>query len=127
MNRYALYMLINILLINFAWSIISLGENQDWDDNLSLRDPFIPLIDRKGEFRRDFKKPVEKIAPQVNLMGISKVGNTFYALIDGELLKEGQVFKEMKIEKIYADRVIVLYGDTIFELKWEQEKGNENK
>ncbi len=87
------------------------------------RDPFIPIIDDKGNLRRNFKKPSqETIAPQVVLMGISKVGNAFYALIDGELVKEGQVFKDMRIEKIYSDRVIVFYGDKAFELKWDADK-----
>lgn len=87
------------------------------------RDPFIPLVDDKGNLRRDFKKTSrETIAPQVVLMGISKVGNAFYALIDGELVKEGQVFKDMRVEKIYSDRVIVFYGDKAFQLKWEADK-----
>ena len=87
------------------------------------RDPFIPLIDDKGNLRRSFNKPSqETIAPQVVLMGISKVGNAFYALIDGELVKEGQMFKDMRIEKIYSDRVIVFYGDKAFELKWDTDK-----
>jgi len=87
------------------------------------RDPFIPLIDDKGNIRRDFTKPTEeRLVPKVTLMGISQVGNTFYALIDGELVKEGQTLKQIRIEKITSEKVIVTYGDKQFELKWEPNK-----
>lgn len=91
------------------------------------RDPFIPLIDDKGNMRKVFKKPApiqEIMAPQITLMGISKVGNAFYAIIDGELVKEGQLFKEMKIEKIYSDRIIVEYANRVFEYKLDLEKND---
>ncbi len=123
MNRYGVYIII-MAAVNLGTITSALGEEAEiapFEEN--TRDPLIPLIDEKGSLRKEFKKPSqETAAPQVVLMGISKVGNTFYALIDGELVKEGQVFKDMRIEKIYSDRVIVAYGDKTFELKWETEK-----
>jgi len=123
MNRYGVYIII-MASVNLGAIPSALGEEAEtapFEEN--TRDPLIPLIDEKGSLRKEFKKPSqETAAPQVVLMGISKVGNTFYALIDGELVKEGQVFKDMRIEKIYSDRVIVAYGNKTFELKWETEK-----
>lgn len=87
------------------------------------RDPFIPLVDEKGNLRKDFKKPIdEQMIPQVTLMGISKVNKVFYAIIDGEWVKEGDKFKDLKIEKIEPDKVILEFGERKFELKLEREK-----
>lgn len=80
------------------------------------RDPFIPLIDGKGNIRKDFKKPVQGQAAQVTLMGISKINNVFYAIIDGEMVKEGDMIKDLKVEKIAPDRVTVYFGERKFEL-----------
>jgi len=80
------------------------------------RDPFIPLIDNKGDIRKDFKKPVQGQAAQVALMGISNVNNVFYAIIDGEWVKEGDMIKDLKVEKITPDKVTVYFGERKFEL-----------
>ncbi len=120
MNKYGVYIIMILAVLNLLANSKVFGQEADITPD---RDPFIPLLDDKGNLRKQFTKPsLQTSAPQVILMGISKVGNTFYAMIDTELVKEGQVFKDMTIEKIYADRVIVLYGDKTFELKWETEQ-----
>lgn len=87
------------------------------------RDPFIALVDEQGQIRTDFQKPsLDTLIPQVTLLGISKVGDTFYALIDGELLKEGQVFRGLTIESINENKVTVSYGDRIFDLNGKKEE-----
>ncbi len=87
------------------------------------RDPFIPLVNEKGIMRTKFQKPrMEEINIKINLSGISKIGNTFYAIIEGELLKEGDNFKEFKIEKIEDNRVILSFGEKLFEILLETEK-----
>lgn len=127
-NKLFLIALFSFLFI-LVNSIFCFAQNQKLNYNdANERDPFIPLIDERANLRNSFKKPSEETsAPNVALMGISKVGNSYYAIIDGELVKEGQVFNELKIEKIYADRVIVLYANKIFELRWETEKTNAQK
>jgi len=120
MNKYGLYIIMLSAILSLHVNPTAFTQE---DDAMLERDPFIPLLDDKGNLRKQFIKPsLQTSAPQVVLMGISKVGNTYYAMIDTELVKEGQVFKDMTIEKIYADRVIVLYGDKTFELKWETEQ-----
>ncbi len=127
-NSRVLHILFLILIYSINFSIITFAQNEEFVYNeLDKHDPFLPLVDAKGELRRDFKKPtIEKAAPKVTLMGISKLKDKFYALIDGELVKEGEVFKEMTIEKITPDMVVVTYGGTLFEIKWEADK-NANK
>lgn len=127
-NKLFLIALFNFLFILIN-SIFCFAQSQKLNYNdANERDPFIPLIDERANLRNSFKKPSEGTsAPNVTLMGISKVGNSYYAIIDGELVKEGQIFNELKIEKIYADRVIVLYANKIFELRWETEKTNAQK
>ncbi|MCU0665659.1 MAG: hypothetical protein MUF05_00975 [Candidatus Omnitrophica bacterium] len=109
---------INIFIIAFAQT-----KEINYNSAEESRDPFIPLVDNNGNLRKEFKRPVDEASiPKVNLMGISDLSGTFYAIIDGEMVKEADTIKELKIEKIYFDRVIVSYADKIFELKWEQEK-----
>ncbi len=114
------------ILITF---IVLLGSSkvifaqQEEAPHEELRDPFISLIDSKGELRKDFQKPwAEDIATKISLMGISQINGIFYALIDGELVKEGDMLKELKVDKIETDRVLLSIGDRIFELKWKTEK-----
>jgi len=72
------------------------------------RDPFIPLIDEKGELRKSFARPEnEGLALQINLMGISKINGAYYAIIDGEWLKAGDEAKGAVIERIEDGRVIL--------------------
>jgi hypothetical protein len=105
-------------------SIGAIAQNEEFVYNdTEKRDPFIPLIDESGNLRKNFTKPSQdSMLPKVSLMGISKVGDVFYAIIDGELVKEGQVYKDIKIQKIDADKVTVSYLDREFELEWETEK-----
>lgn len=92
------------------------------------RDPFIPIVDDAGNLRRNFKKPqVEELATKVSLNGISKIKGVFYAIIGGNLLKEGDMLNELKIKKIEQNRVILGLGDKEFELQLETEKNNAEK
>lgn len=87
------------------------------------RDPFIPLADEKGELRKNFQKPSNEIKiPEVKLMGISKIDNIYYAIIEGEWMKEGDTIKELIIKKIDAEKVTLLFGKKEVELKLNAEK-----
>jgi hypothetical protein len=90
------------------------------EDEEQERDPFIPLITEQGDLRQSFIKPSEEInLPAITVYGISKVGANFYALIDGELVKEGDTIKGIKIVKITSDRIEVKYKNKSFQIKWE--------
>jgi len=109
--------ILNLLII---YGVI-LAQNQEL--NYNNRDPFVPLLDEKNNISRDFKKSSAQIVlPKVSLQGITKLGDTLYVMIDGELLKEGQTIKEMVIVKVEPDKVMVRYGENNFELKWGSEK-----
>lgn len=115
------------LYICFAGSIGYPGAEAQTEGPLSseedIRDPFIPLADAQGMMRKDFKKPLEeKIVQKIKLMGISKVGATFYALLDGELVKAGSMFNGFKVEKIDETKVTLVFNDKQFELIWETEE-----
>ncbi len=87
------------------------------------RDPFIPLADEKGELRKIFQKPSNEIKiPEVKLMGISKINNAYYAIMEGVWLKVGDTVKELIIKKIDAEKVTLLFGKKEFELKLNAEK-----
>lgn len=92
-------------------------------DAASGRDPFIPLVDEKGELRKFFQKPsVEIRIPEIKLMGISKINNIYYAIIEGVWLKVGDTVKELVIKKIDAEKVTLLFGKNEVELKLNAEK-----
>lgn len=119
------------LLLNFALvlAIFQLGKplwiraQELVSETQEKRDPFIPLIDDKGDLRKNFKKPLdESMIPQVTLMGISKVNKVFYAIIDGEWVKEGDTIKDLKIGKIESDKVILEFAGRIFVLTLEKGK-----
>lgn len=121
MDRIKIYLLTMFISLGFiANNVVFAVETEK---ELLSRDPLIPLVNEQGEIRKDFKKPYnEKISHEVRLMGISKIRDNFYAFLDGEMVKEGQVYKDFKVEKIYADKVVLSYGSKTFELKWLTEE-----
>lgn len=84
------------------------------------RDPFIPLVDEKGIVRTTFVRPSkEQVLPQITLMGIGKIGTTYYAIIDAEWYTQGQTLKgkELLLKKIEDDKVILKFGEKEFAVK----------
>lgn len=120
--RYLNFIATLLLFLYFSTSIF--GQEKELKFNYEeKRDPFIPLVDESGNLRKNFKKPqFEELPAKVSLQGISNVKGVFYAIIDGELLKEGDMAGELKIEKIESNRVILCLGDKRFELILETEK-----
>lgn len=119
-----------LALITAAAYIIShprIADAESWIfKDLKRNDPFIPLVDERGNIRKNFDRPVviEETMPKVDLMGISKINDVFYAIIDGELMKEGDTIKDkgIRIEKVTPDKVLVKFKDKDFVLLWETEK-----
>lgn len=131
MKNPALYLLILSLVLYFpvtAFGQMKPPEKQQealGNSNVKQkRDPFIPLIDREGKLRTDFKKPeMAGGAPRINLMGITRINNVFYAIIDGKWVKEGDIILgDLTIDKIEPDRIIIRLGEKKFEVKLHTEK-----
>jgi len=64
------------------------------------------------------KSKEEIFLPKINIQGIL-AGETPKIIIDGELLKEGDVIKGIKILKIESNKVNLLYKGKTFTLKIE--------
>ena len=90
---------------------------------LMRRDPFVPLVDEKGLVRKFFAPPErEWKMPQVSLQGISKIKGLYYAIIDGEWCKEGDLVKGMKVEKIDLDKVVFSFQERKMEIQLNPDK-----
>lgn len=125
MHRSIFYILLSVFILCFAISAVFVFGQEKSLIPLDThgRDPFVPLIDAKGGLRKNFQKPLNEVKiPEVNLMGISKINNTYYAIIDGEWLKEKDIIKEMLIKKIDVEKVTLLFGEKEVELKLNTEK-----
>lgn len=114
-----------VLIIGvFCWGTLPQLQAKELTPEASVkRDPFIPLVDDNGKLRKSFEKPVDaNMIPQVSLAGISKINKVFYAVIDGEWVKEGDTIKDLMIEKIEPNKVILKFGNRTFELNLDKEE-----
>lgn len=112
------------LLLFYSLTLPSFSLSQSTTDSFyestQRRDPFIPLIDEKANFRKIFKKPQYSELPvKISLTGICEVKGVLYAIIEGELYKEGDICGEFKITKVEPERVILSIANKEFELTWE--------
>lgn len=117
-------MLITLFFILLLSQRYVLANNEDisYDNEVIKRDPFIPLVDKNGNFRNSFIKPkTEALASLllIPLSGISSINGVAYILIEGELFKEGDMYKGFKIEKISPEKAILSLRDTMYELTLE--------
>jgi len=131
MRRTALFLLICSQVLYFTITVFgqrepSYPQVEALNDSAQKqkRDPFIPLIDNEGRLRRDFRKPLiaSGITPHINLMGISKVNNVFYALVDGKWVKDGDILGDLTIDKIESDKIILKFEEKKIEIKLYREK-----
>jgi len=78
------------------------------------------MIIEKDPFLLKQPKPAKEeiFLPKINIQGIL-AGETPKIIIDGELLKEGDVIKGIKILKIESNKVNLLYKGKTFTLKIE--------
>ncbi len=101
MNRFILMIFIFCIIIN----IKSFAQKR--------RDPFVSLKDRTQVERNGRVK----LPYPIKLEGIMCSKEAALAILNGEIVKEGEKWREFKIEKIEKDRVILSWGDkkiTIF-------------
>jgi len=107
-----------ILLLSHRY-ILANNEDITYNNDVITRDPFIPLVDENGNFRNSFIKPEAKTTAStmnIPLGGTSNINGVYYILIEGELLKEGDMYKEFKIEKISPEKAILSLRDKMYEL-----------
>ena len=110
MNRNILIFLLMAALTCFALPAYCQEEGLTVTDSLNKRDPFVPLLDENGSFRAPFQGSHDNLElPQVKLEGIVKINGAFFAIIDGQLLKEGNVIKGLRLEEVDFDRIVLSY------------------
>lgn len=109
---------------NIAINVLPQGEPEDAE-----RNPFIPLLDENNQLRRDFHRPLATdVTLTATLSGICVMQKIPYAIIDGELLKEGDMFQEFLLEKIGPDSATLKLKDTRFILQLEpKQNAKDNK
>jgi len=97
MNRFILLIFVSYIII------INVNANAN-----NKRDPFVSLKD-KAEAEKEKEKV--KLPYPIKLEGVMCGETTSLAILNGEIVKEGEQWREFKIEKIEKDRVILKWGD----------------
>ncbi len=88
-------------------------------DSLGFRDPMMPLVTTSGLIR-DFE-PVST-RPDLYLKGIIyDQSDNYLAIIDGEIVKVGDVVRGARILEIRKDGVIIQKDGQLREIKLEEE------
>ena len=87
-------------------------------DSMRKRDPFIPLLDPDSPtgIRIEFAPPAQRIGLplEMTLRGILQRGKERYAIINDDVVQEGDNMGDVKIKRIEKDRVIVGYREREF-------------
>ena len=88
------------------------------------RDPFVPLI---GSERPAIGR-LEDVSSyaDVRLEGIASVaGGKVVAILNGQVVKEGDKYGEVKIEKIMGKSVTVIFNNRPYEINLNEEGGGQ--
>lgn len=83
------------------------------------RDPFVPLLDRKGRPITVVEGGVQFKVSDLYLEGIIWDDIKPMAIINDEVVSAGDKIRGVEIVDIQKDKVILSYQDEIFELKME--------
>ena len=83
------------------------------------RDPFLPLVDKKGRPVSIVEGGVQFKASDLYLEGIIWDEVKPMAIINDEVVSSGDKIRGVTIEKIEKDKVILNYQDSSFELKMD--------
>ena len=105
--RIACILFLSFVTVVFAVSPGS-GENFQYESH-GKRDPFIPLVG----IERPATSSLEDITSigEVKLEGIaSRPGGKLIAILNGEIVKEGDRFGEIQIKKITKKTVTIVMG-----------------
>jgi hypothetical protein len=114
-----------IVIINFKISFLRPEEEFKYDPK-GKRDPFVPLIGPGGEYITPFTQI--KSVSDLKLEGViwDPQGESL-AIINGKIVKEGDLFDGITIDKIYSDKITISMQDQKFtiNLVTEEEERNE--
>lgn len=87
-------------------------------DSMRKRDPLIPLLDPDSPtgIRIEFAPPAQRIGLplEMTLRGILQRGKERYAIINDDVVQEGDNMGDVKIKRIEKDRVTVGYREREF-------------
>ncbi len=92
-------------------------------ESAGLRDPFVPLADEHGLRSDIFQSGAAGELPiNLQIMGILSSGGSAMAIINGEVVKEGDLIDSVKVEKIDDISVTVSYENKIYKLMLRKEE-----
>jgi len=99
--------------------------NYSFAQGKKLRDPFLSLSD---EIRLSKEtKDIYTLPYPIVVNGIIWTENLPVAIINNDIVQEGEVWRDFKVEKIEKDKIILSRGDSQFEIPFVVEEANETK
>lgn len=130
MNRFSLSIL---FIVGFVYTLgatvifsEALAEETFIYDSMNKRDPFISLLDPSSStgFRIDFTPPTQKVKLplEITVRGILQKDEQRYAIINDDVVREGDNIGEVEIKRIEKDKVILRYGPREFTIYLRKEK-----
>ncbi|MCM8761381.1 MAG: hypothetical protein NC938_01915 [Candidatus Omnitrophica bacterium] len=103
--------------------IVPLGHCENFQyESHGKRDPFVPLVgvDRPAAGRLE---EITSVA-DIRLEGIATgAGKSMVAILNGEVVKEGDKFGDIEIKKITGRKVSILFGGKPYEMSLTEEEG----
>ncbi|MCM8774146.1 MAG: general secretion pathway protein GspB [Candidatus Omnitrophica bacterium] len=108
-----------VLFLSFLFVMLGSlcrGEQYQYPyNNLKDRDPLVPLVSESGHILIQEKKEIGNFI----LQGIIYSPQNSKAIINNEILSEGDVLGEYRIVKIEPKRVVLEKEDKEYILNWE--------
>lgn len=102
--------LCGIFLIIMNLSAVLCAEEQEDTAN----DPFLSMEDRAKLSSKPFD--LSQLPYAVVLNGIIWRDNLRLAILNNEMVEEGVVWRDFKVEEIFKDKVVLKWGDNRFEV-----------
>ncbi len=109
------------LMAIFAHGPFGYCENYQYESH-GKRDPFVPLV---GSERPAIGR-LEDVSSytDVRLEGIATgAGGRIVAILNGQVVKEGDTYGEVKIQKIAGTSVTILFNNRPYEINLNEEEG----
>jgi len=92
-----------ILILSLFWIKILLANNE-FDNSIVLRDPFIPPVDFE-----EIKKEAQYLPIPIEIKGVVIDGERKYIILNEDIVEEKGNYQGMIIEKITKDFIILNY------------------
>jgi hypothetical protein len=111
-----------LLFFVLYFIIIQINNNLSAQEK-KPRDPFLSLGD-KIKLSQETKDTSVLPYPIV-VNGIIWTEHLPVAIINNEIIQEGEVWRDFKVEKIEKDKIILSRGKSQFEIPWVSEEEND--